>query len=172
MYSHKFMAPMFELLEQCRGVPQMDIHHPEGDVLNHSLQVMEWAFRDTNDLDLIFAAMFHDVGKSIIRKGHEKESVEMMRPFATSRTLWLIDNHMRYWHLVLGETRRKQKINDLVRNPWFPDLAMLCRWDKMGRNPYKHVVFDKDRIIDRLNERSELKYKNIDFSERQGIQND
>jgi len=48
---------------------------------------------------------------------------------------------------------------------------MLCRWDKMGRNPYKHVVFDKDRIIDRLNERSELKYKNIDFSEERG-QND
>ena len=163
MYTHKLMAPLFELLEQCRGVSQMKIHHPEGDVLNHSLQVMEWAFRESTDTDLIFAAMFHDVGKAVVSKGHEKESVKMMRFCATSKTLWLIKNHMRFWDFILGDMRRRGKVRDLVECQWFKDLALLGRWDKMGRNPHKKMVFDRDKIIDKLNVCSSLKYVNMDF---------
>jgi hypothetical protein len=164
MFTETDLAPMFELLEQCRGVPQMEIHHPEGDVLNHSLQVMEWAFRESDSLDLIFAALFHDVGKTVVRKGHESESAKMMRPHATAKTLWLIENHMRFWYFVLGDMKKLSKVKSM-HVPWLGDLALLCRWDKLGRNPNKIVTFDRGKIVERLNRCVSKQY---DFSELAG----
>ena len=34
IYDNKLMNPLFEILEQCKGVEQLEQHHPEGDVNN------------------------------------------------------------------------------------------------------------------------------------------
>ena len=62
-------APMLNLLEKCRGIEQHPVWHPEGDVFNHSLQTVKCAFRESDDIDLIVAAMLHDVGKQISKWG-------------------------------------------------------------------------------------------------------
>lgn len=62
----------FSYLERCKDVKQMEKHHPEGDVLNHSLQCLCWAFKESYDIDLILAAMLHDIGKIDKAKGARK----------------------------------------------------------------------------------------------------
>lgn len=151
VFDLEIMEPLFWILDETRGVTQMESHHPEGDVLTHSLQVMQIAFRETIDTDLILAAMLHDVGKIGNSRGHEKIGIELLYCHCSAKTLWLIEHHMRFWHLLLGEMKKHSKVKYLQNHPWFSDLAILARWDKMGRNPNKRVAYDKEDIIEKLN---------------------
>ena len=142
---------LFGLLEACQGVKQMECHHPEGDVFVHSLQTLWWAFRESDDVDLILAAMLHDIGKAKETKGHEQVAVEMLYDYASPKTLWLIEQHMRFWHYVSGEMRRLEKCRYLGGHPWLPELVQLARWDKLARSPNKRVRYNRADIIERLN---------------------
>lgn len=151
IFTEELMEPYFSALEKCRGVSQMDEYHPEGDVFNHTLQVLRWAFRESTDIDLILAAMLHDIGKVAGTKGHEQIAIEMLDEYLTAKTKWLIEQHMRIWHLILGEMRKASKVRELITHPLLPDLILLARWDKMGRISNIVMRYDKQNIIDRLN---------------------
>ena len=151
IFTNEIMDPLFSTLEQCRGVKQMERHHPEGDVLNHSLQVLYHAFRETIDTDLILAAMLHDVGKMENSLGHEKIAVGLLRPYISPKTSWLIEHHMRIWYYLLGDMKKLSKAQELAGHPWLPELIQLARFDKMGRNPNRKIGFNKDEIMERLN---------------------
>jgi len=158
VFTEKLMGPYFQALEGCRGVPQMDRHHPEGDVFNHSLQVLRWAFRESIDTDLILAAMLHDVGKAIETRGHEEKAIEMLGDHLSAKTKWLIEQHMRIWDMVLGEMRRQGKVRYLIEHPFLPDFILLARWDKMGRDPRQMVYYSRSNIIERLNRCVQKRY--------------
>lgn len=151
VFDNEFMQPLFGALEKCKGIWQMDCHHPEGDVFNHSLQVLKWAFRETIDTDLILAAMMHDVGKVKDSLGHDKIAVKMLDSYLSAKSLWLIEHHMRIWYYILGDMKKLSKVKELAEHPWLPELVQLARWDKMGRNPNVKPVYDKDKIMERLN---------------------
>ncbi len=161
LFTEEFMEPYFRALEKCRGVPQMDKYHPEGDVFGHSLQVLRWAFRESIDTDLILAAMLHDVGKAIDTRGHEEKAIEMLGDHLSAKTKWLIEQHMRIWDMVLGDMRRQGKVKYLIEHLFLPDLVLLARWDKMGRDPRRIVHYDRGEIIERLNRCMEKRYKEV-----------
>ena len=144
------VGTLFNILEKCRGVEQNAEHHPEGDVFVHSVQVLYHALRETNDIDLIFAAMLHDVGKQVQNNGHDEIAIQMLDGKISEKTAWLIENHMRFWTFVLGDMKRLSKVQYLRNHEWFPDLVMLCRWDKLGRNPNKKCTYDRISIVDKL----------------------
>ena len=160
IFNEEIMSPLFSILEKCKGVEQMEIHHPEGDVFKHSLQVLWWAFKESIDTDLILAAMLHDVGKAIISKGHEKECIPILEPFLSAKSLWLIENHMRIWTFVKGEMKKLSKVQKLASHPWLPELVYLARWDQLGRNARKKVTYDRQDIIDRLNKCVDIHFEN------------
>lgn len=151
IFTKEFMDPLFTTLEQCRGIDQMDIHHPEGDVFIHSIQVLKWAFRESIDTDLILAAMLHDVGKMDNSLGHEKIAIGLLKPYASPKTLWLIEHHMRIWYFLLGDMKKLSSVIELAEHPWLPELVTLARWDKMGRNPRAKTTYDREIIMDKLN---------------------
>lgn len=142
----------FAYLEKCQGVEQMEKHHPEGDVLNHSLQCFQWALRESTDIDLVLAALLHDIGKIENFKGHEKIAIKWLGGICSVKTLWLIEHHMRIWNLLLGQMRRKKKVEYLIGHCWLPELISLARWDKMARNPNKQIQLNKDELTNRLNQ--------------------
>lgn len=155
----EYIHSIFQPLENCRGVKQMEVHHPEGDVFSHSVQVLRLAFRESKDPELILAAMLHDIGKQVDSKGHEDYALEILGDSITEKTAWLIKNHMRFWYFVLGEMKKLSKVSELASHQWLPELTLLARWDKAGRRPGARIEYSRVYIVDRINEliQSELK---------------
>lgn len=120
--------------------------------MNHSLQCFRWACRESDDIDLIMAALLHDVGKARGSHGHEKTSVELLVGNVSDKTLWLVQNHMRIWPYLLGEMKRLGKSRRLSTHPWFASLCKLARFDQLGRNPnlLLHRIYDSEKLIEEL----------------------
>jgi len=142
----------FDAIEKTRGVMQQPLFHPEGDVFNHSLQSLHLALRETKDIDLIFAAMLHDVGKMIEGYGHEQHSIDILGDIISEKTRWLILNHMKVWYFLLGDMKKWGKVRSLVKNQWLPDLVHLARIDKMARRNTNQYVknYNRHDLIERI----------------------
>lgn len=54
----------FKEISDLIGVEQPIEHHPEGDVYNHSMEVLDRASKKTNKVEIRFAALVHDFRKS------------------------------------------------------------------------------------------------------------
>ena len=158
--NEEIIGPLFDILEKCKGVKQDIVHHPEGDVFIHSLQVLQCAMRESKDIDVILAAMLHDIGKMEVRRGHEKASVGMLKDhYLSGKTLWLIENHMRFWYYVLGDMKKLGKAKEISEHPWASDLLQVARWDKMGRRPGYVPKYNREDLIDRLNKIAASRYE-------------
>src|SRR5205823_5411556 len=72
--------PVFRrLLLPLEEVRQSPVHHPEGDVLYHSLQVFELAREHrAYDVEFMQAALLHDVGKGIDPSDHVTAGLEVL----------------------------------------------------------------------------------------------
>jgi hypothetical protein len=135
-------------LENVRQAPQ---HHPEGDVLYHSLQVFELA-RDERpyDEELLLAALLHDVGKGLDRSNHVEAALSALDGLLTERTRFFIENHMHAHEHRAGKLPGKLR-RELEASPDFDDLMLLRQWDDAGRVPGA-VVGTVDEALDYLKE--------------------
>lgn len=156
----EFLNSSLDILEKCKGIKQEEKYHPEEDVLEHCLQTFNCACKETDDIDLILAALFHDVGKLIGKHGHENYSVDLLEIHLTPKTIWLIKNHMKIRLYLRGELKKLSKVKELIEHPWFIELVQLSRFDKMGRNPNKKTKFDKDILIKKINNKIKERFKN------------
>lgn len=117
-----------DLLQALDGVEQDPYWHPEGDALFHSLQVHAIAACETQDADLLAAALLHDVGKA--RPGHhEVVGAQLLQGLVPERVVWLVRHHL---DLMRRPTATHRK---LAGNPRLRDLQLLRRWDLDGRDP-------------------------------------
>ena len=153
-FTEETMKPIFKLLSLCKGVVQQEEYHPEGDVLNHTFQVFRWAIRESVDLDLILAALLHDVGKITYSNEHEKDGVKFIEGFSSCKTVWLVKNHMRIWYYIKGDMQGLKKCLELANHCWLPELVQLARWDSKGRNPRSQCYFSDKDIMKILNEKA------------------
>lgn len=138
---------LLDLLEKLKGVEQSIKYHPEVDAYNHSIQVFNEAVNRAVDRDLIFAALFHDIGKAVQSHGHEKISVELLKEFdfISEKTLWLVENHFRIVYLLSGEMKKQSKIDDLLNHPNYAELKLLRELDLAGRKPA--FILNWDRAV-------------------------
>jgi putative nucleotidyltransferase with HDIG domain len=155
------MWPLFDMVEATDGVPQSEKWHPEGDVLQHTLQVMEFAFRESSDLDLVLAALVHDVGKTATNRtdgekvtayAHEWVGGRMVEPFVSVKTLFLVEQHMRVHTWINGQMRKVGKVKAIGDHPWLPCMVTLARWDAGGREKKPPMVWDRFETMERLEE--------------------
>ncbi len=130
-------------------------HHPEGDVLYHSLQVFDLA-RDAlpYDEEFLLAALLHDVGKAIDPKEHVAAALEALDGFITERTAWLIAHHME-GHKLLGGTIGARRRRRLEQSDDYEELMLLARCDRDGRAVGVEVP-DLDQSLDYLRELARL----------------
>jgi hypothetical protein len=117
-------------LEKVKESPK---HHPEGDVLYHSLQVFELARQELPyDEEFLLAALLHDVGKAIDRKDHTCAGLEALADTITPRTAWLIEHHMEAQGLLDGTIGVRSR-RRLEAAESFDELVLLARCDRAGR---------------------------------------
>jgi hypothetical protein len=139
------------LLLPLENVTQGAKHHPEGDVLYHSLQVFELAREHRPyDEEFLLAALLHDVGKGLDRAHHVEAALEALEGLITERTQFLIAHHMHahdYRAGTLGARLRRL----LEASPDFEDLMLLRQLDDAGRVPGA-VVGTVDEALDYLKE--------------------
>jgi HD domain len=135
-------------LEEVKGSP---IHHPEGDVLYHSLQVFELA-RDARpyDEEFLLAALLHDVGKGIDRTNHVEAGLEALEGLITERTRFFIAHHMDAHEHRAGTLSSKLR-RELAASEDFDDLMLLRELDDAGRVPGA-IVGTVDEALDFLKE--------------------
>ena len=61
--------------------------------LEHSLQTATRAVRAGAELDIVVAALVHDVGKTISNANHPSIAAEMVRPWLSEEAYWVIKVH-------------------------------------------------------------------------------
>ncbi len=76
------------------GVPQPEKYHPEGDVFNHTMLVLDTVREHTTDTSVLFAALVHDLGKAKTKEeilpshhGHDLLGVEEVKTLAKRLSL-------------------------------------------------------------------------------------
>jgi len=132
---------LLDLLLALDGIIQSPKYHPESDALYHSLQVFEWAFKETRDPELWLAALFHDIGKSVDSKSHCEIGAEMVSDIFPNRVVWIIKHHL---DLMKNPKQTQQK---LANNNLLKDLVCIRRWDLAGRDP-NATVRDVEEVLD------------------------
>jgi predicted HD phosphohydrolase len=117
-------------LENVNGSP---VHHPEGDVLYHSLQVFELARENRPyDEEFLLAALLHDVGKGLDRSNHVEAGLQALDGLITERTRFFIEHHMHAHEYRAGTIGHRLK-RELESSSDFDDLMLLRQLDDEGR---------------------------------------
>lgn len=131
-------------------VKQRPDFHPEGNTLKHMMEVTKRAIKVyPNDIDMILAAFFHDIGKDEVYAinpktgypsafGHENVSAQLVDKYAdwikdlggdVNRIREIVASHMRI--KKLGEMTPK-KAKELENSPYFADFIKFKFIDKGG----------------------------------------
>ncbi len=143
----------FIMLQRLKSTKQSKKHHPEGNVWNHTMLVLDEAakVRDRSKEPEVFmwAALLHDIGKPdttrikkdrITAYDHDKAgeqlSEEFLRYFTEEeefirKVTALIRYHMHMLYVLKGLPYSDMK--GLLRRVDAEELALLCRCDRLGR---------------------------------------
>lgn len=149
------LSRWFPELEALAGIPQNPVHHPEGDVWTHTMQVLDEAaaMRDAarEPMWFMLSALCHDFGKADATEeqngalhayGHEKTGVPLARRFLSRLT-----KEVKLTNYVLNMTELHMQPNKKAREASHvksfmgmydsslcpEDLLLLAKADHVGR---------------------------------------
>lgn len=114
-------------------VKQDPFKHPEGDALEHSLQVFDRVYEERPfDEELLTAALVHEVGRAIDRRHHVPAGLEALGALITPRTRWLVES------LAAAEAHGDNTLglrarHRLEAHPDFLDALLLAEADRRSR---------------------------------------
>ncbi len=131
------LGDRFDALAACvtvlATVRQDPARHPEGDALEHSLQVFGLVLEERPfDEELLTAALVHDVGLALDRRNPVAATLETLGDLVTPRTRWLVESlpaAQAYAAGTLGHRARKR----LEAHDDFLDVLLLAEADRRGR---------------------------------------
>lgn len=148
------LEPWFHEVAALIGVPQNPQWHPEGDVWEHTMRVMDAAAGMRNQaehpFELVLSALCHDLGKAtttvvrdgrIVSYGHETAGIPPARALlkrlgtsaATTRyVLSMVELHMMP-NMLVAQRSRPKAYNHLFDRSCCPaDLLLLAHADALG----------------------------------------
>jgi hypothetical protein len=114
-----------DLVRVLATVRQDPLKHPEGDALDHTLQVFDRVYEERPfDEELLTAALVHEVGRAIDRGNQVAAGLEALGDLVTPRTRWLVESDN-----TLGLRARHR----LEAHPDFLDVLLLAEADRRSR---------------------------------------
>ena len=122
--------------------------HPEGNVLKHTITVVNRSIKE-DDIDIAIAAMFHDIGKDetagihpkkghITHFGHEKVSASLVKKYRNwiksvggnaANIFYIVKNHTKFKQL---DNMRIKKVMKLKAFRAFDKLSKFSKHDRGG----------------------------------------
>ena len=163
--------------------------HPEGNVLKHTITVVNRSIKE-DDIDIAIAAMFHDIGKDetagihpkkghITHFGHEKVSASLVKKYKNwiqsvggnpANVYYIVKNHMRFKQL---DNMTIKKVMKLKAFRAFDKLGKFSKHDRSGLDvnealtpaqklARKRAMAGKQRLIQRKRQRTMLRKKGYD----------
>ena len=104
----------------------------------HSLQTATRALRDGADIEMLAAALVHDIGDDLSPENHSQVAAAIIRPYVRAEVTWVVNMHgifqMKYYahHIDLDPDLR----NAYRDHPWFDSCDNFCaRWDQESFDP-------------------------------------
>jgi tRNA nucleotidyltransferase (CCA-adding enzyme) len=155
------LQKVFPDIDRLFGVPQPELHHPEIDSGIHTLMVLEQACKLSQDSQIRFAALVHDLGKGTTPKsqwpshrGHEERSVGLIlklcdryripgrfRELAVIVARHHLDCH-RIKEMRADTVLRKLESIDAFRRPErFEQFLLACEADIRGRKGFEDRAY-------------------------------
>ncbi len=143
----------FDILTNLKEINQSLKYHPEGNVWNHTMLVIDHAAirknQSNNPKALMWAALLHDIGKvtaTKIRKGRitaynhdkfgENLSVEFLTALEAEKDLIHLVSKMVRWHMQILFVVKKLPFADIkamLSEVNLEDIALLSLCDRLGR---------------------------------------
>lgn len=143
----------FSMLSRLKEVPQSPKHHPEGNVWNHTMLVVDEAARkkekSSNPCVFMWAALLHDIGKAdttnhdkgrITAYNHEKvgaeQAEEFLKDFIEEKTMVRQITALIRWHmqiLFVVKSMQFADIKNMIKEIDAEEIALLGYCDRMGR---------------------------------------
>jgi predicted HD phosphohydrolase len=106
--------------------------------LGHSLQAATRAQRDGADVDMVVAALVHDIGDELAPDNHSQLAAAILRPYVRAEVTWTVLMHglfqLRYYghHIGLDAEAREQHRD----HPWYDTCDRFCAdWDQTSFDP-------------------------------------
>lgn len=145
---NKMPSELQKRVYELKTIPQNKKWHPEGNVLKHTITVVNRALK-SDDIDLAIAAIMHDIGKDETLKynektneptayGHEKVSADLVDKYKDwiesiggdpEIVYYIVKNHMSIKYFdVMGQS----KVDKIKSNPNYDKLSKFGEYDKGG----------------------------------------
>ena len=155
----------FTMLTDLIGLEQSPVHHPEGDVWNHTMFVVNNAAMtkrlSKSPRALMWAALLHDVGKketTKLRKGRitaydhdragEKHVVRFIKTCGESEAFAREVGALVRWHMqALYASKNLPFFNPkaMLAQTDVNEVALLCLCDRLGRGPVSAEGIEKEQ---------------------------
>ncbi len=121
------------LVRMLATVKQDPVKHPEGDALEHTLQVFELVRAERPyDEELLTAALVFNVGRAIDRGDPVAAALEALDGLVTERTRWLVEALPAARAHAAGTLGQRARAR-LEAHPDFAEVEMLAAADRHGR---------------------------------------
>lgn len=122
-----------DLVRVLATVRQDPLKHPEGDALDHALQVFDRVYAERPfDEELLTAALVHEVGRAIDRGNQVAAGLEALGDLVTPRTRWLVES-LETAHAHADNTLGLRARHRLESHPDFLDVLLLAEADRRSR---------------------------------------
>lgn len=106
--------------------------------LEHSLQSATRAEQDGADIELIVAALVHDIGDALAPENHSQMAAAIIRPYVRAEVTWILEMHGLFQMVYYADKMGLDKDGrEAYRgHKWFDAAEQFCeKWDQMSFDP-------------------------------------
>lgn len=106
--------------------------------LQHSLQSATRAEDDGADVELIVAALVHDLGDELAPENHSQMAASLLRPYVRAEVTWVVEMHGLFQMQYYAQHYGKDPNGYLAYrdHPWFESCQRFCaRYDQAAFDP-------------------------------------
>ena len=106
--------------------------------LEHYLQSATRALQDKAEVEMIVAALLHDIGDELAFHNHSEFAAAILKPYVSEKTHWIVEKHgifqlYYYAHHIGGNKNEREKYKG---HKYYIDTINFCEnWDQKSFDP-------------------------------------